>query len=42
LHWGSPDPAAVIGSREETLAAFRKVRDELYRRIAAFLEENRG
>jgi arsenate reductase len=42
LHWGLPDPAAVIGSQEEVLAAFRKVRDELYRRIAAFLEENRG
>lgn len=41
LHWGLPDPAAVIGSEEEALSAFRKVRDALSRRIAAFLEENR-
>ena len=41
LHWGLPDPAAVGGSQEEMLSAFRKVRDEVYRRIAAFLEENR-
>jgi thioredoxin type arsenate reductase len=40
LHWGLPDPAAVIGSEEETLSPFRKVRDELFRRIAAFLKEN--
>jgi arsenate reductase (thioredoxin) len=39
LHWGLPDPAAVGGSVEETLAAFRKVRDELSRRITAFLKE---
>jgi arsenate reductase len=41
LHWGLPDPAAVTGSREERLVAFRNTRDELRRRIAALLEENR-
>ncbi len=40
LHWGLPDPAAVSGSEEEHLSAFRKTRDELSRRIAAFLKEN--
>jgi thioredoxin type arsenate reductase len=33
LHWGLPDPAAVMGSEEERLAAFRDTRDELTRRI---------
>jgi len=40
LHWGLPDPVAVIGSEQEVLAAFREMRDELLRRITAFL--NRG
>ncbi len=29
LHWGFDDPAAVTGSEEEKLAAFRRVRDEI-------------
>jgi thioredoxin type arsenate reductase len=37
LHWGLPDPAAVKGSKHERLDAFRKTRDELRRRIWAFL-----
>jgi len=37
LHWSLPDPAAIQGSDEERLAAFRRTRDELRRRIAAFL-----
>jgi arsenate reductase len=40
LHWGLPDPAAVIGSEEEVLSAFRKLRDALSQRIAALLKEN--
>jgi arsenate reductase (thioredoxin) len=35
-HWSLPDPAAVSGTREERLGAFRKVRDELERRIRSF------
>ncbi len=42
LHWGLPDPAAVTGSREERLAAFRATRDELRRRLAAVLEDAEG
>ncbi len=34
LHWGLSDPATAMGSEEERLAAFRRVRDELRRRIA--------
>jgi protein-tyrosine-phosphatase len=34
LHWALPDPAAARGPDEERLAAFRRVRDELRRRLA--------
>jgi protein-tyrosine-phosphatase len=40
MHWGLPDPVAFIGSEEEILPAFRKTRDELFRRISDFLKEN--
>ena len=33
LHWGLPDPAAVIGTAEDRLDAFRQTRDELIRRL---------
>jgi protein-tyrosine-phosphatase len=39
LHWGLPDPAAVDGSETERLDAFRKVRDELRRRISEFFAQ---
>jgi arsenate reductase len=35
LHWGLPDPAAIQGSEEERLSAFRRTRDELRLRIEA-------
>jgi protein-tyrosine-phosphatase len=38
LHWGLPDPAAVSGSEENRLSAFRKTRDELKKRIEALLQ----
>jgi protein-tyrosine-phosphatase len=34
LHWGLPDPAAVSSSEAEHMDAFRKTRDELFRRIS--------
>jgi arsenate reductase (thioredoxin) len=37
LHWRLPDPAAVQGSEDERLAAFRGVRDELRRRLRSLL-----
>jgi arsenate reductase len=33
LHWSFDDPAAAQGSREEKLGVFRRVRDEITRRI---------
>ena len=38
LHWGLPDPAAVQGSEEERLAAFRAVRNQLATRMDGMLE----
>jgi thioredoxin type arsenate reductase len=40
LHWGLPDPAAVKGSDEERLTAFRNTRDDLRRRVDAFFTGN--
>lgn len=33
LHWPLPDPAAATGSEEDRLASFRRVRDEIARRL---------
>jgi arsenate reductase len=33
LHWSLEDPAAASGSRDEKLEVFRRIRDELRRRI---------
>jgi len=41
LHWPLADPAAADGPEEERLAAFRITRDELRRRIGAFLAVRR-
>jgi len=35
LHWGLPDPAAVHGTEQERLDAFRATRDEIRRRLRA-------
>lgn len=41
LHWGLPDPASVQGSEQDRLNAFRNTRDELRRRLEAFLAAKR-
>jgi arsenate reductase len=37
VHWSLRDPAAVSGTREEKLEAFREIRDDLERRIREFV-----
>ena len=39
VHYNLPDPAAVTGSHEERLAAFRRVRDLLSTWVVGFLPE---
>ena len=39
IHWSIEDPAAVQGSAEETLTAFRRARDELRARLQAFTRD---
>lgn len=37
IHWSIWDPGGATGSREEKLAAFRRVRDDLASRLRGFL-----
>ena len=39
LHIGFDDPAEAVGTEEEILAEFRRVRDEIRRAFQAFVEE---
>ena len=39
LHWPFDDPAAVEGSPDARLAAFRRIRDEIHARIKSYLSE---
>lgn len=40
LHWPFADPAHATGTEDEQRAAFRKVRDQIRERIAAYLENS--
>ena len=42
LHWSLEDPAAVQGSQQERLAAFRRIRERLHERVKTFLREQAG
>ena len=39
IHWSLPDPAAQQGDEAQRLAAFGRVRDELRRRLRAWLAQ---
>jgi arsenate reductase len=41
LHWSFDDPAAVTGTEDERLAAFRRIRDEIEDRLRRWLDETR-
>ena len=38
LHWPHPDPAGAVGSKEEILESFRRVRDQIRAKLVAFFE----
>lgn len=38
LHWPFDDPATVLGSEEEKLEIFRRVRDEIEKKVIDFVE----
>lgn len=38
IHWGFADPAAAEGTEEQRLRVFRRVRDEIKRRVQIFVE----
>ncbi len=40
-HWPFDDPAAARGTQEEVLAVFRRVRDEIRRKVEDLLAEDR-
>ena len=40
-HWGFDDPARVVGTDEEKIAVFRRVRDEIRRVFTAYAEGRR-
>ncbi len=37
-HWGFDDPAHAEGSEEEVMAVFRRVRDEIYLTLQAYVQ----
>jgi len=39
IHWSLEDPAAVQGTEEERLTAFRRIRDQLRERVKIFVRE---
>ena len=42
LHWPFEDPAAVDGTEEQRIDAFRRVRDRIHGRIMVFLGEGQA
>lgn len=42
IHWSFDDPAAAVGSHDEQLAVFRRVRDEIIQHIDRELLEQRS
>jgi arsenate reductase len=39
LHWGFPDPSALVGTPDDKLAGTRVIRDQIERRVAAWCAE---
>ena len=41
LHWSFEDPAAAVGDKEARLAVFRRVRNEIRKRLESFIQSGR-
>ena len=39
LHWSLEDPAAIQGSEEKRLEAFRRIRDQIHAQVKAFCRD---
>lgn len=39
IHWSFDDPAAALGTENEQIAVFRRVRDEINRKLETFVRE---
>jgi arsenate reductase len=39
IHWSFSDPAAVKGTEEERLSAFRTVRDQIHAKLLTFIDK---
>jgi arsenate reductase (thioredoxin) len=39
VHWPLPDPAKATGSEEQIMTEFRRVRDDIQRRVSELLEK---
>ncbi|MDQ7788184.1 MAG: arsenate reductase (thioredoxin) [Thermodesulfovibrionales bacterium] len=39
IHWSLKDPAKATGTEEEVINEFRRVRDEIAKRVLSFIEE---
>lgn len=39
VHIGFDDPAMAVGSEEEVMSVFRRIRDEIHHRLYAFYED---
>jgi len=40
MHWGFPDPSAVVGTDDEKLAQIRPIRDAIKKRVTSWLSDN--
>ena len=40
IHWSFDDPAAVAGDKEQRLAAFRRIRDQISERLRGFIHSD--
>jgi arsenate reductase len=42
IHWPINDPAKAVGTEEEVMNEFRRIRDEIQKRVKDFIEEVRN